>query len=129
MFLDTSAVIALARPEDEAHERAVEAARSIPAGSLVTHNYVVLEALSLIDRRFGRTAARAVSRELFAKVSTAWIDRPVHEAALEQFTGARSSRVSLVDLISFEFMKRAGLKRAFAFDADFGRAGFESVPG
>jgi predicted nucleic acid-binding protein len=33
--------------------------------------------------------------------------------------------VSFVDWVSFEVMRRRGLRRAFAFDPDFRAAGFE----
>jgi predicted nucleic acid-binding protein len=36
--------------------------------------------------------------------------------------------VSLVDWTSFELMRRQGIERAFALDADFDRQGFATVP-
>jgi predicted nucleic acid-binding protein len=41
---------------------------------------------------------------------------------------ASRRQVSLVDLVSFEVMRREGIDTAFAFDRDFERAGFQVVP-
>ena len=37
-------------------------------------------------------------------------------------------KVSFVDWVSFEVMRRAGVASAFAFDADFETQGFRTVP-
>jgi predicted nucleic acid-binding protein len=37
-------------------------------------------------------------------------------------------QLSLVDCASFEVMRRAGLREAFAFDAHFAASGFGLVP-
>jgi predicted nucleic acid-binding protein len=36
--------------------------------------------------------------------------------------------VSLVDWVSFEVMRRSGIGTAFAFDRDFRRHGFATIP-
>ena len=36
--------------------------------------------------------------------------------------------VSLVDWVSFELMRRAGISMAFAFDRDFAAQGFSLIP-
>jgi predicted nucleic acid-binding protein len=39
-----------------------------------------------------------------------------------------SRGISFVDRTSFELMRAEGIARAFAFDRDFARQGFETVP-
>lgn len=40
--------------------------------------------------------------------------------------GRRS--LSLVDCVSFEVMRRLAISTAFAFDRDFARVGFQTIP-
>ena len=42
--------------------------------------------------------------------------------------GAQMRQLSLVDMVSFEVMRRAGIRDAFAFDDHFVRFGFRSRP-
>jgi predicted nucleic acid-binding protein len=37
--------------------------------------------------------------------------------------------LSLVDFVSFELMRREGIRTAFTFDRHFAEQGFECVPG
>jgi hypothetical protein len=62
LFLDTSYAIALSAPTDQHHERAVEQAQRIEAGSvrLVTTRAVVLEIGNALSKRRYRTAAIAL---------------------------------------------------------------------
>ena len=48
---------------------------------------------------------------------------PVHE-----FRAAIESPVSVVDRVSFAFMRREGIDSAIALDVDFRTAGFATVP-
>jgi predicted nucleic acid-binding protein len=41
---------------------------------------------------------------------------------------ADKKRLSLVDCISFNIMRRLGIKSAFAFDRHFKEQGFECIP-
>jgi predicted nucleic acid-binding protein len=95
---------------------------------LMTHNYVVTEACAVAQRRLGADAAIDLLKRLIALVDITWIDRDVHDAAVSAFVTAGSRSVSLVDRVSFEVMRRERIDTAFAFDDDFGRAGFRTVP-
>jgi predicted nucleic acid-binding protein len=56
------------------------------------------------------------------------VDAELHAAALAAFRDLVESSVSLVDRTSFAFMRREGIERAIALDADFRTAGFETLP-
>jgi len=49
------------------------------------------------------------------------------EAAVSSLL-AGSMKVSLVDWTSFETMRAEGMREAFAFDEDFRKQGFSTVP-
>lgn len=97
-------------------------------GSLVTHNYVILEATALLQRRFGMSAVHRLL-DLLAPVETVWVDERIHRAGLAALIAAPGRDVSLVDRVSFEVMRDRGIAQAFAFDPDFAREGFATLPG
>jgi predicted nucleic acid-binding protein len=94
---------------------------------LVTHNYVVVEAVSLAHRRIGWAAARDLLDGILPLLEVVWIDEAMHRAGESAFLSGRS-KLSLVDYISFEVMRRRAIRSAFAFDRDFRRQGFRTIP-
>ena len=85
-----------------------------------------MEATALTERRLGHEAARDLHGRLLRPIEIVWVDRETHELALSAYLA--TSRVSLVDRVSFELMRRLRIERAFAFDRDFAEHGFELVP-
>lgn len=56
-------------------------------------------------------------------------DDPDHDrAAVSAVLTARLRQLSVVDAVSFEVMRRAGVRAAFAFDDRFARFGFDLLP-
>ena len=98
-----------------------------PGNSLITHNYVIVETTALIQNRLGRKAARKFLEVLLGKAAVHFVDETTHNLAATAFLAGGSSN-SLVDRTSFEIMKKLGLRQAFAFDADFRREGFVTIP-
>ena len=92
------------------------------------HNYVVLETTTLVQRRLGPAATRALHDSLLAPLRLVWVEEELHRAAVTALLAAVRRRISLVDWVSFELMRRAGVDTAFAFDRDFATQGFETVP-
>ncbi|HEY6959155.1 MAG TPA: PIN domain-containing protein [Candidatus Limnocylindria bacterium] len=127
-FVDTSALFALLDGDDDAHVRARSIFERIgPAEDLVTHQYVVVETLALVQRRLRGESVRRLALELLPVVTTEPVDEDVHAAAIASLLASLSARRSFVDLVSFEFMRQHGISRAFAFDTDFERAGFTTL--
>jgi len=56
-----------------------------------------------------------------------WVGADLHAAAVAAHLQALRRRSSLVDHVSFELMRRRGLRTALALDRDFADAGFELV--
>jgi predicted nucleic acid-binding protein len=129
-FVDTSAFLALLVAEDRHHGAASEWFRSAAAQdeTLVTHAYVVVESVALIHRRLGPALTRAFIEDLLPVCELRFIDERLHAQATSAFLAALGRRPSFVDRVSFELMRGEGIRRAFAFDPDFSREGFETVP-
>lgn len=130
-FVDTSALFALIDEDDADHLAASAWLRgpgSDPSEMLVTHNYVVVESLSLIQRRLGASAVRTMLDRIVPTMSVVYVDEELHARAAAAFLAGLSRRVSLVDRVSFQVMREGNLDRAFAFDRNFKAEGFAVVP-
>lgn len=117
-FVDTSALLALLDETDAHHADAAAVLGGLAPDSLVTHNYVVVEALALVRRRLGVEAAIRLVDGLLAGIEVLWIDEATYRGALDAFR-RRPGGPSLVDQASFVLMRRLELTQAFAFDRDF----------
>ncbi len=130
ILVDTAAFYALVDDRDPNHVRATATISDLVAAdeTLLTHEYVVVEATALIQRRLGLGALRRFVDDLLPLVEVAWVDAGLHGEAREALLAAGRRTVSLVDWTSFLVMRRHGVRRAFTFDPDFGAEGFEVVP-
>lgn len=128
IFVDTSAIYALADRADANHARAVTCFAELLASgaTLLTHSYVLVEATTLLQRRLGLAVALRFADEVRA-FEIEWVTQSQHEAALEMLRHSGKRRVSLVDEVSFLVMAGRGVRAAFAFDDDFTARGFESL--
>lgn len=125
IFVDTSAIYALLNEDDPNHGPASDVLRRhIDSGRFVTHNYVVIEAMALIQRRLGMRSVRRFRNALSPLLEVSWIDHARHERAVDAWLRASRRNVSLVDQVSFDLMRERGIRAAFAFDRDFAREGF-----
>jgi uncharacterized protein len=129
IFVDTSGLYALLSANDPEHQRATDFWQGLLGAEeeVATHNYVNVEATALVQRRLG-LAAVADLAEVLAPATIQWVDSELHQAALATLLAMGRRNLSFVDVVSFEFMRRRGIRQAFAFDTDFRVAGFELVP-
>ena len=126
IFIDTSALYALADRGDPNHEIARRRFQAVlDAGEkFLTHNYVVVEAIALTQHRLGSPVAAKLARDATA-FAVEWVDKSLHEAAEHEWSARPRRQVSFVDEVSFEVMRRRSVTTALAFDPDFTVAGFE----
>jgi uncharacterized protein len=111
---------------DANHARAASTMRTHAGSeSLLTHNYIVVEASALVHRRLGPGATRALLNDVLPAFEIEWVSQEVHRVATAAFLAAARRRTSFVDWVSFEVMRTRAILRAFAFDRDFAAAGFE----
>jgi predicted nucleic acid-binding protein len=129
VFVDTSALLPILDPDDDAHRVAAETFSSLlNEEPLVAHNYVVVETAALVQRRLPRLQLRVLLEDIIPLVEVVWIGIETHEAAVSAFLRGPGRRTSLVDRVSFEVMRRHAMETAFAFDRDFAEEGFRTVP-
>jgi predicted nucleic acid-binding protein len=128
-FIDTSALVSLLTSSDAHHLRAAQTFASLAESDerLATTDLIAVEAASLLQRRSGFAMARRLVREVLEPIAIHAIDEALFRAGVEEWTSAERRHLSLVDCISFAFMRSRGIERAFAFDRDYAAAGFTLV--
>ena len=83
IFLETSAVLALLNDRDRFHGAALTALGKIDSDgeTLLTHNYAIVEAVALIQRRLGLAAAVTFQRDAQSSFKIHWITEADHQHA------------------------------------------------
>jgi predicted nucleic acid-binding protein len=128
LFVDTSGILALVDRDDPLHRGIVEAFALGRSEALRTHTYVIVETIAVARRRFGPAVAADIINRVIPALDVAPVDGELHAAAVAAFRDTVESSVSVVDRASFVFMRREGIERAIALDADFRTAGFTTLP-
>jgi len=95
---------------------------------LVCTNYVLVETFASVQRRLGIEAVRAFQEDVVPVLRIEWIDEDVHRTGIAALLVAARRQLSLVDCISFDTMRRLGIKTAFTFDHHFADQGFKCIP-
>lgn len=129
-YVDTSALYALYDEDDRRHaDASAYLERRGPDDSLVSHVAVVTEAVALLDRRLGTRSADRFIHLLLPTIAVFHGTELANIRGMQEFRlGAGRSRPSMTDCLSFETMREFELDTAFAFDAHFIEAGFQTVP-
>lgn len=130
VYVDTSAFYSILVHSDADHDRAREAfegLRDEDAG-LVANSFVVLEAVSLLQRRWGAEAVRDWERRMEPLVEVVWVDGETYRRAMAALLASADRHISLTDWSSFETIRQEGIDRAFSFDRHFRNRGFEVIP-
>jgi predicted nucleic acid-binding protein len=130
IFIDISAFLAVLDGNDKNHKKAKSFWEKIINGGdvLLCHNYILVETSALILRRFGMEAVRVFEQDIFPILRIIWVTEEVHAAAVSAYLMADRDTLSLVDCVSFEVMRRTGIRKAFAFDGHFQDYGYELYP-
>ena len=130
IFLDTSAIYALADANDLRHSEAKDMFNLAFDNDedILIHNYVIIESAALLQRRLGLYVALQFLDQI-ASIQTHWIDAEDHSQAVTLLQGRDNRGLSLVDCASFVVMRRYGVMQAIAFDVDFEHEGFSIYSG
>ena len=125
IFLDTSAIYALADKADPNHADAYKKFdHALKSGEIfLLHNYVLVESVALLQARLGLQPALLFLREAKA-FDMEWVDLALHQEAVKELEKIGKRGISLVDCMSFVVMRRRSVQRVFAFDPDFHDQGF-----
>ena len=130
VLVDTSALLALSRRQDQYHNRAVKIAeRHLAAGGQYLGTTLILgELYSHLLYLRGASAARAALTHLLDDPAHEWVEVTaalLGDAKTRWLARFADQSFSLIDAVSFEVMRRQKLTQAFAFDQHFTVAGFE----
>lgn len=127
VFVDTSALFALLDEADSQHTHASDALRRLVGTELVTHPFIVTESAALVGKRLPWSATEQLFDGLLQVVDVKPVSEELYEAAVAAYRDSSSARISLVDRMSFAMMRSLGISRAFTYDSDYSREGFELV--
>lgn len=130
IFIDSSALLAIVQVDDANHSRAKQQWASLLTANevLYTNNYVVLESISIIQKRSGLNVLKKLQDNILAVVGVDWVDPGQHAQALETVFELNHRKLSLVDCTAFQTMRRLGINTAFTFDTHFREEGFNTIP-
>ena len=130
VFADTSALYALLDADDAGHAAAKTSWIDILQSDVipVTSNYILLETCALLQNRIGIEAVRTFEEDIVPLFDVRWVDASLHHAAAGALLIAGRKKLSLVDCVSFEIMRRSAIRTAFTLDRHFQEQGFATVP-
>lgn len=128
IFVDTSAWYALADRADSNHDHAKELFNRLCENDdeLVTHNYIIVESVALIQHRLGFDVAEKFLVDI-PSFRVLWVDYTLHDDAVRLFKETGKRKISFVDCVSFTLMRKRAITHAFTFDADFKTFGFATL--
>jgi predicted nucleic acid-binding protein len=130
IYVDTSAFLAVVHTGDNQHERAFETWQTLIENNerLMCNNYVLVESIALVQHRVGMEALAILHNEIIPYMEVEWLDESLHNTIVDLALTTNRRQLSLVDLSSFDTMRRHGINIAFTFDGHFQEQGFEVIP-
>jgi predicted nucleic acid-binding protein len=130
IFADTSAILALLDGDDLNHAAAFEEWKKFSESHarLFTSDYVRLESASLIQRRLGAVALCDFHDAFLPLINIVPVGENGFELAFEKWRLTQRRHLSLVDITSFDCMRREGINRVYSFDKHFAEQGFQLCP-
>ena len=130
VFVDTSAFLAIMDADDSNHQRAKKKWVELLEDNdpLLCSNYILIETFALVQHRLGMKAVVIFQNDVVPVLQVHWVGEELHRTGVAALLAARRRQLSLVDCVSFEVMRQAGLDTAFAFDSDFASQGFRCIP-
>jgi predicted nucleic acid-binding protein len=129
VFIDTSALLAILDADDEHHKKAKDIWTRLISEeeTIICSNYVLVETFALVQNRLGLKAIRTLQEDILPMITVEWVDETIHQAGVAGVLTAMRKKLSLVDCISFDIMRKLGIKKVFVYDPHFKEQGFSSV--
>ena len=128
VWVDTSFLYALFVQCDKNHNKANRTWRHYVEQRLTfaTSNLVISELGTLLAYRYGHKIAlkQIVGIQDSSLLNKVYSDPNMDTGALDWWRKFSDQKFSFVDCVSFEFMRKLGIKKALAFDKDYIIAGF-----
>lgn len=131
VFLDSNGLIALLNSVDEFHEIAEKRFTELNHSkqTYLTTDLILAETGNGLSRSKGREIFSIAARKMLIdpRYQVIFVDRALFLSGLDRFQVTRDKMWGLIDCISFEVMKSAGLQDAFTADRHFEQAGFRCL--
>lgn len=132
IYIDTGAFLARYIKRDQYHKQALEVWNQLhkTRERCFTSNFVLDETFTLLGRWAGYPFAIERARNIYLSKELT-ILRPVLEdemTALDIWEKYADQELSFTDCISFVFMRKNKIRRAFSFDTHFRLGGFQLLP-
>lgn len=130
VFADTSGLYALLVRTEAGHDETVQAFKALAEEGrpVLTTSYVIVETVALLQHRIGLAPVRDLEDRITPLLTIEWVSRELHSKGMERLFREDRRQLSLVDCVSFEHMRSAGLREALALDPHFEEAGFSLLP-
>jgi uncharacterized protein len=127
IFIDTSAFLAILNKDDQFHELAAKKWLDIVNSNnmLFCSNYILVETIALLQKRFGTEAVRLFTGSIQPLVNIIWVEEQIHNLGLSILKSVNKHDLSLVDCVSFEIMRQMNIEEVFTFDNHFSEQGFK----
>ncbi len=128
ILIDTGYLIAILRPADELHLRALAWSQAIREPLLVTE-HVLWETINQLSSPRERPAAHRMLAEITADraCQIIYASRDLFEVSVALHQQRPDKAWSLTDCASFQVMQEHGIHRALAYDHHFQQAGFDPL--
>jgi len=129
IITDTSAFYALLDRDDANNQKAKKVWTHLLESehTLVTSNYILVEAFALMQNRLGLEAVRGFQEDILPLITVEFVSPEMHRSGIAALLSTSRRSLSLVDCVSFELMRSSGIKSVFAFDNHFKEQGFTVV--
>lgn len=126
VFVDTSGIFAFLVQDDEMHERAkaIFSGLALHQVSLLTSSYIIVETISLLQRRVGLDSVQTFNEMVFPLLEVIWVSDMWHRRALGRVMTEKKRYLSITDCLSFEIMEENEVEPVFTFDRHFAERGF-----
>lgn len=129
VLLDTSALCALAAPDDQFNAQAIPLYQGLirRQEELYITSYILLETSATVHRRFGFTTLRKLIEEITPVAKVYWIDHALHQQAWNSLISRNGAGPGLVDWTTILVARNLG-SIVFTFDKHFKAEGLSVLP-
>ncbi|MDZ4788029.1 MAG: PIN domain-containing protein [Blastochloris sp.] len=129
IFWDTSGLLATLDQDDDFHLPAIRAWEHMMHGNylFVTTDYIRLETWALVQRRLGSEAVETLYTTILPLCQIEITANDGFDRVVGQWLLTRQRSLSLVDVTSFDCMRRLGLTKVFTYDSHFTEQGFKAL--